>query len=177
MADPESLFARLAAASETKLPPVSHWHPQRCGSSGMRIGRDGRWYYLNSEIQRPEMVRLFSTILRRDDDGTHLVTPVEKLSIEVEDAPFVAIDMEARGDGTGQTLVFLTNVGDLVVADAAHPIRLRGAGPEARPYVLVRAALDALISRAVFYRLADIAVPGPAGRAGVWSSSVFFPLE
>jgi len=177
MTDPDSLFARLAGASGAKLPPVSHWHPERSGSSGMRIDRNGRWYYLNSEIQRPEMVRLFSTILRRDADGTHLVTPVEKLTIDVEDAPFIAVDMEARGDGSNQSLVFLTNVDDLVVANAAHPIRLRGAAPEARPYVLVRAALDALISRHVFYRLADIAVPGPAGRAGVWSGGAFFPLE
>lgn len=143
----------------------------------MRIGRDGRWYYLNSEIRRPEMVRLFSTILRRDDDGTHLVTPVEKLSIDVEDAPFIAIDMEARGDGSDQSLVFLTNVGDLVLADAGHPIQLRGTDPEVRPYVLVREALDALISRPVFYRLVDIAVPGPRGRSGVWSGGAFFPLE
>jgi hypothetical protein len=177
MPDPESLFVRLAAASRAKLPPVSQWHPQRSGSSGMRIGRDGRWYYLNSEIRRPEMVRLFSTILRRDEEGTHLVTPAEKLAIEVEDAPFLAIDMEARGEGADQSLVFLTNVDDLVVADAAHPIQLRGSEPDARPYVFVRAALDALISRPVFYRLAEIVVSGPTGRAGVWSSGVFFPLE
>jgi hypothetical protein len=177
MADPESLFERLTAAAGAKLPPVSLWHPQRSGSSGMRIGRDGRWYYLNSEIRRPEMVRLFSTILRRDDDGTHLVTPAEKLAIEIEDAPFVAVDMEARGGGADQALVFLTNVGDLVVADAAHPIQLRGSNRDARPYVLVRAALDALISRPVFYRLAEIAVPGPMGRMGLWSSGAFFPLE
>jgi uncharacterized protein len=177
MADPESLFARLAAAGSVRLPPVSRWHPERSGSSGMRIGRDGRWYYLNSEIRRPEMVRLFSTILRRDDDGIHLVTPAEKLAIEVEDAPFLAVDMERRGDGTNQALVFLTNVDDLVVADAAHPIQLRGSAPEARPYLLVRDGLDALISRPVFYRLAEIAVPGPGGRSGVWSSTAFFPLE
>src|SRR5258705_8725372 len=132
MADPESLFARLATASSAKLPPVSRWHPERSGSSGMRIGRDGRWYYLNSEIRRPEMVRLFSTILRRDDDGIHLVTPAEKLAIEIEDAPFVAVDMESRGEGANQTLVFLTNVDDLVVADSAHPIELRDSTPDAR---------------------------------------------
>jgi hypothetical protein len=177
MADPDSLFARLTAAGDTTLPPVSRWHSGRVGSSGMRIGRDGRWYYMSSEIKRPEMVRLFSTILRRDEDGTYLVTPAEKLAIEVEDAPFIAVDMEARGTGDDQVLIFLTNVDDLVVADAAHPIRLRGKEPDARPYVLVRAALDALISRPVYYRLAEIAVPGPAGRAGVWSGGAFFLLE
>ena len=177
MTEPESLFARLAAARDAKLPPVSRWHPDRTGDSGMRIGRDGRWYYLNSEIRRPEMVRLFSTILRRDGDTTHLVTPAEKLAIEIEDAPFVAVDVERRGEGKDQILVFLTNVGDLVVADAAHPIQLRGMTPDARPYVLVRDALDALISRPVFYRLAEMAVAGPAGSLGVWSSGAFFPLE
>ena len=177
MADPESLFARLAAASAAKRPPVSRWHPERSGTSGMRIGRDGRWYYLNSEIRRPEMVRLFSTILRRDSDGTHLVTPVEKLAIDIEDAPFLAVDMEKRGEGADQTLVFLTNVDDLVVVDATHPIELRGSAPNMRPYVLVRDGLDALISRPVFYRLVDISGPGPTGRSGVWSSETIFPLE
>ena len=123
------------------------------------------------------MVRLFSTILRRDGDTTHLVTPAEKLTIEIEDAPFVAVDVERLGEEKDQVLVFLTNVGDLVVADAAHPIQLRGSAPDARPYVLVRDALDALISRPVFYRLAEMVVPGPAGRFGVWSSGAFFPLE
>jgi hypothetical protein len=177
MAEPESLFARLAATRDVKLPPVSRWHPDRTGDSGMRIGRDGRWYYLNSEIRRPEMVRLFSTILRKDGATTHLVTPAEKLTIEIEDAPFVAVDVEWRGKGKDQVLVFLTNVGDLVIADAVHPIQLRGNAPDARPYVLVRDALDALISRPVFYRLAEMVVFGPAGRLGVWSSAVFFALE
>jgi uncharacterized protein len=177
MPDPESLFTRLTAVGERKLPPVMQWHPERTGDSRMRIASDGRWYYRDSEIQRPEMVRLFSTILRRDGDATYLVTPAERLSIVIEDAPFLAVDLEASGEGVAQVLVFLTNVGDLVAADAEHPIELRGPQSLARPYVVVRARLDALISRPVYYRLAELAIPGPDGQSGVWSSGCFFPLE
>lgn len=177
MTDSESLFARLELDKARKRPPISQWHPQQTGDSAMRIARDGRWYYRNSEIRRPEMVRLFSTILRRDGDQYYLVTPVERLSIVVDDAPFVAVDVEARGTGTGQSLVFLTNVDDAVAADSDHAIALRGGGASARPYVLVRDGLDALIARPVYYRLAELATTGPLGSLGVWSNGVFFVLE
>ena len=177
MIDPESLFARLESDKDRKRPPVWKWNPSQHGDSAMRIATDGRWFYRDSEIRRPEMVRLFSTILRRDGGEHFLVTPAERLAIEVEDAPFVAIEVEARGTGAAQCLVFLTNVDDLVAADSEHPIVLRGPAPLTRPYVLVRDSLDALISRSVYYQLVDLAISGPDGLAGVWSGGAFFELE
>src|SRR3954451_6102437 len=115
-------IARLA--EEKKLPPVESWNPDHCGASGMRIARDGTWYHEGSPIGRAAMVRLFSTILRREPDGVYvLVTPVEKLDIEVEDAPFVAVEMKAEGDGRERNLAFRLNTGDLVVAGAGHKLR------------------------------------------------------
>jgi hypothetical protein len=175
--DPDSLFAQLAADRERKRPPVSKWQPQRTGSSAMRIDSDGRWYYHGSEIRRPEMVKLFSTILRRDGTQHVLVTPVEKLSIDVDDAPFVAVEMEAEGSGANARIAFRTNVDDIVEADADHPIFLKGEGVRTRPYVVVRDDLESLIARPVYYRLAEMSVPGPSGRAGVWSNGFFFELE
>ncbi len=177
MSDPDSLFAQLESARERKRPPVESWNPSRTGSSAMRIAADGRWFYRDSEIRRPEMVRLFSSILRRDEDAYVLVTPVERLTIEVEDAPFVAVDLEARESGEGQRLLFKTNVDDLVEVDSAHPIRVSKTSTGPRPYVLVRNRMEALILRPVYYRLVELALPGPNGRAGVWSNHVFFDLE
>ena len=177
MTEPDSLFAQLEAEKERKRPPVSRWHPERVGASAMRIASDGRWFYRDSEIRRPEMVRLFSTILRRDGTVHYLVTPVERLSIDVDDAPFLAVDVEAQGQGEAQRLAFRTNVDDLVEVDAEHPIRMKPRGADARPYVLVRDGLEALISRPVYYRLAELASPGPHGYAGVWSNGSFFELE
>jgi uncharacterized protein len=175
--DPDSLFAQLAADRGRKRPPVSQWHPERIGTSAMRIASDGRWFYQESEIRRPEMVKLFSTILRRDGPQHFLVTPAEQLAIDVDDAPFVAVDMEANGEGAAQRIVFRTNVDDFVEVDAAHPISMRGMASRARPYVLVRDRLDALIARPVFYRLAELSVAGLSDRSGVWSNGVFFELE
>lgn len=156
--DAESLFARLEAARAGKpLPPVDRWHPTRQGESGIRIDVDGRWYYRDSEIRRPEMVRLFSTVMRRDPDGIVLVTPDERLSVVVEDAPFVAVDFEIRGADESQELAFETNVGDIVVADADHPIIVRGTSASPRPYLVVRNGLEARISRAAYYRLVEVA--------------------
>ena len=143
----------------------------------MRIAADGSWFYRGSRIQRPEMVKLFSTVLRRDDDEFVLVTPVERLSIVVDDAPFVAVDVEALGGGTEQRLAFLTNVGDVIETNADRPIVLRGEGSSLRPYVLVRDRLEALIARPAYYRLADLACLGPSGSIGVWSGGAFFSLE
>jgi uncharacterized protein len=177
MVEADSLFARLAENAAGRLPPVSVWQPTRTGVSQMRIARDGRWYYQGSEIRRPEMVRLFATILRRDPDGIYLVTPAEKLSVDVDDAPFLAVDMESRGNGRNRALVFLTNVGDVVSADAAHPITLQATAAGMQPYVEVRASLKALIARSVYYRLAELAERDERDRWGVWSGGEFFTLQ
>ncbi|HTU10328.1 MAG TPA: DUF1285 domain-containing protein [Allosphingosinicella sp.] len=166
-------IARLA--EEKRLPPVEKWHPTHCGDSEMRIARDGTWYHQGSPIGRPAMVRLFSTILRREPDGSFvLVTPAEKLDIAVEDAPFVAVEVRSEGEGKGRTLAFRLNTGDLVVAGPAHRLRFE-AGPH--PYVEVRKGLDALVARSVYYELAEIALAEGAEPPGVWSEGVFFPLE
>lgn len=166
-------IARLA--EERKLPPVERWNPSHCGDSEMRIGRDGTWFHQGSPIGRPAMVRLFSTILRREPDGGFaLVTPVEKLAIAVEDAPFVAVELRSEGEGERRTLAFRLNTGDLVVAGAGHPLRFE-AGPH--PYLEVRRGLDALVARPVYYELAEIALTEGASPPGVWSEGAFFPLE
>lgn len=160
------------------VPPVERWDPPHCGDSGMRIARDGTWFHQGAPIARREMVRLFSTLLRKDPDGYVLVTPAEKLSIAVEDAPFVAVEMEAQSEGSDQRLVFRTNVGDETLAGPDHPIRVE-TDPETQapqPYVHVRGGLEAKIARAVFYRLADLAVSDGTGRLGVLSMGAFFPL-
>jgi len=175
--DPDSLFTQLASDRGRKRPPVSKWNPERVGNSAMRIDSEGRWYYNASEIRRPEMVKLFSTILRRDGGQYFLVTPAEKLSIEIDDAPFVAVEMETSGHGETARIAFRTNVDDFVEADDDHRIFIKGKGTRARPYVFVRDRLESLIARPVYYRLAELTVPGPAGRSGVWSNGVFFELE
>lgn len=178
--------ARLVA--ERRLPPVEQWHPTHCGDSEMRIAADGTWYHQGSPIGRPAMVRLFSTILRREPDGRYvLVTPVEKLDIAVEDAPFLAVEMTSEGTGRERRLAFRLNTGDLVVADADHPLSLRGTAQEPRPYLHVRGApangLDALVGRSVFYELAQCALDErpadapPGTPVGLWSAGTFFPLE
>jgi hypothetical protein len=178
MADPETLFERIAAARAGRaLPPVERWHPAREGASDIAIDVDGRWYYRGSEIRRPEMVKLFSTVLRRDADAFVLVTPAERLTIEVADAPFIAVDLDRRGAGRSQELAFATNVDDIVIADAAHPLVMRGTEASPRPYVRVRGGLDARLSRPVYYRLIDFATESDDGSAlGVWSGGAFFEL-
>lgn len=166
-------------AAGRKLPPVEKWNPAHCGDIDMRIARDGTWYHQGTPIGRRELVRLFSTILRKDPEGYVLVTPAEKLRIKVDDVPFLAVLMDVEGEGREQRLRFTTNVGDEVVADAANPIRVESdpETSEPAPYVHVRRGLEARISRAVFYQMADIAVPEENGdRLGVWSRGVFFPI-
>ncbi|WP_208354066.1 DUF1285 domain-containing protein [Pseudaestuariivita rosea] len=173
----ESLAASAKAASKTGIPPVHLWNPPFCGDLDMQIRRDGTWFYNGTPIGRPALVRLFSSILRRDGDDYFLVTPVEKVGIRVEDAPFVAIDFEQVEDG----LQFVTNVGDSVVAGPDHPIRVTmddSTGAPA-PYILIRANLEALIDRKSFYRLVEL---GQTARHdgedwfGVMSGDTFFPL-
>ncbi len=165
-----------------KLPPVHLWHPARQGVSEMRICRDGTWLHQGRPINRPAMVRLFSTVLRHDDDGIHyLVTPAEMLSISIDDAPFVAVEMTVHGANREQILVFRTNVGDEVMAGPEHPIHVvfDSETGEPSPYVLVRDRLEALIARSVFYDLIELAVEVDiAGERqfGLWSAGVFFPI-
>jgi hypothetical protein len=137
------------------LPPVHLWHPEHCGEIDIVIKRDGLWFHEGSPIGRAPLVRLFSTVLRKDPDGFHLVTPVEKLKITVEDAPFIAV----RVDRDGDVLRFTTNVGDEVEAGPDNPIRVEmdEETGEPRPYVHVRRGLEALIHRPVFYELVEMA--------------------
>lgn len=177
----EGLAASAQAAGKRGLPPVHLWNPEFCGDLDMRIARDGTWFYLGTPIGRKELVRLFSTILRKDGEAYFLVTPVEKVGITVDDAPFVAVDFDADGTGHDQVLTFETNVGDGVVAGPDHPIRVERdpLTGEPSPYVLVRANLEALIDRKSFYRLVDIgshADQNGQGWFGVWSSGKFFPI-
>ena len=169
-------IARLA--EERKLPPIERWNPTHCGDSEMRIARDGTWFHQGSPIGRETMVRLFSTILRREPDGSYvLVTPVEKLDIAVEDAPFVAVELKASGEGKDATLVFRLNTGDLVTADEAHPLRFEAREDGPRPYLHVRGGLDAVVARAVYYELAGRAIDGNEATPGVWSAGQFFAIE
>ncbi|MEN8918114.1 MAG: DUF1285 domain-containing protein [Octadecabacter sp.] len=174
----ESLASSARAAAKGRgLPPVETWNPPFCGDLDIRIARDGTWFYLGTPIGRIELVKLFSTIIRKDGDDYYLVTPVEKVGITVEDAPFVAVDFERAGDD----LRFETNVGDFAVAGEDHPIRVER-DPETgepSPYVLVRRNLEALIDRKSFYRLVDMGETAPHDGAdwfGVRSSGQFFPI-
>ncbi len=173
----ESLASAARKASKGGLPPVHLWNPDFCGDLDMRIARDGTWFYLGTPIGRPELVRLFSTILRKDGDDYFLVTPVEKVGITVDDAPFVAVDFEVEGSGKDQTLTFETNVGDFATAGPDHPIRVERDAEtgEPSPYVLIRANLEALIDRKSFYRLVDIGSHHD-GWFGIWSGGEFFPI-
>ncbi len=177
----ESLATSARAATKRGLPPVHLWNPPDCGDLDMRIARDGTWFYLGTPIGRPELVRLFSTILRKDGDRYVLVTPVEKVGITVDDAPFVAVDFHVTGTGKDQTLTFVTNLDDEAQAGPDHPIRVER-DPETgepSPYVLIRANLEALIDRKSFYRLVDIGAHADhEGESwfGLWSDGQFFPI-
>jgi hypothetical protein len=168
-------IARLADSD--RLPPVERWNPSHCGDSEMRIARDGTWFHQGSPIGRPAMVRAFSRILRREAHGGYvLVTPVEKLDIQVEDAPFVAVEMKVEGTGEAQSLAFRLNTGDLVTASADHPLRFEEHDDGPHPYLHVRGGLEALIARAIYYDLAELALATDDDVPGVWSSGTFFPL-
>ena len=150
-----------------------------CGDIGLKIGRDGTWYYQGGPIARKGLVKLFASVLRQEDDGNFwLVTPVEKVPIEVEGLPFVAVEMWREGSGEAQRLSFRTNVDDAVTADGAHPLGFE-AGPKGSfiPFILVRDGLRARLARPVYYELAALAIAtGRGERAGVWSGGVFFPF-
>jgi hypothetical protein len=173
----EIIAASLTAAKSSGLPPVHLWNPPFCGDLDMRIARDGTWFYEGTPIGRPGLVKLFSSILRKEGDKYFLVTPVEKVGIEVDDAPFVAVDFEAEGEGRNQVLTFVTQVGDKAVASAELPIRVvrDPETGEPSPYVRVRANLEALIDRKSFYRLVELGAHHD-GWFGLWSSGTFFPV-
>ena len=173
----DSLIASAKAAKTRGLPPLEKWNPPFCGDLDMQIKRDGTWFYQGTPIGRIELVKLFATILWREGDDYFLVTPVEKVGITVEDAPFIAVDFEANGVGRDQTLSFSTNLGDVAVAGADHPIRVERDDDtgEPAPYVLVRRNLEALIDRKSFYRLVELATHHD-GWFGVWSAGEFFGI-
>jgi uncharacterized protein len=172
--------AAKADAAGKGLPPVHLWNPPFCGDLDMRIAADGTWYYMGTPIGRPALVRLFSTILKREDGKHFLVTPVEKVGIRVDDAPFLAVEMVKQESEKGWSLSFRTNVDDWVTCDRAHPLRFEpSAEGGLTPYLHVRADLWAKVTRALYYDLVDIGeVRMVDGREmfGVASSGAFFAM-
>lgn len=180
MSSLSGLEALVRSQAGDRPPPVEKWNPPYCGDIGMAILRDGTWTYQDSPIGRKPLVRLFSRVLRRDADGRfYLVTPVEKVDVKVEDAPFLAVEMEVTGTGRDQAIMFRTNVDDVVSCDPEHPLHFEieaGSGG-LKPYLLVRGRLEALVTRAVYYDLVELAVTDEAGRFGVWSNGHFFVMD
>lgn len=174
---PDGLAASVKATKSKGLPPVHLWNPPFSGDLDIKIAKDGTWSYLGSPINRFELVKLFSSILKKEDGKYYLVTPVEKVGITVEDAPFVAVDFDVEGEGEGQSVTFSTHVGDRAVAGPDHPIRIviDKETEEPSPYVLVRTNLEARIDRKSFYRLVDLA-QHQDGWFGIRSGGQFFPL-
>ena len=181
-ASADSIATTVMAATKTPgLPPVEKWDPPFCGDLDMRIARDGTWFYLGTPIGRFELVKLFSSVLRKDGDKYFLVTPVEKVGLTVDDAPFVAVDFTALEQGKEQILTFETQVGDFSIASADNPIRIvrDTETGEPSPYVHIRAGLEALIDRKSFYRLIDLGTHETHHQEqwfGVYSSGTFFPI-
>ncbi|MFT5893482.1 MAG: hypothetical protein ACI8VW_000348 [bacterium] len=174
----DSLELITKAISSKLLPPVHLWNPDVTRDIDMRIERNGDWSYQGSKINRIRMVRLFSTVLRVDEGQTYLVTPQERLRIDVEDVPFTAVLVEQHGLGDQQSLVFTTNLGDKVIASKQHPVSVeyKEPGGEPSPYLLVRDSLKALISRTVFYQLVEWSEER-VGVLGVASNGYFMPLS
>lgn len=167
-----SLAQLQALIDERRHPPVDKWNPSLCGDSGMRIARDGTWFHSGSPIRRPAMVRLFSTILRREPDGSHvLVTPVERLTIDVERTAFRAIEMRSEGTGRDRNIWIALNSGDAVLIGRDHPLIMAET-----PRVAVRHGLEAELSRPIYYELAQIALDEGADPPGIWSDECFFSL-
>jgi hypothetical protein len=171
----------LLKAQRGKGPaPVDSWNPPYCGDIGMTIRSDGVWLYQGSPIGRMPLVKLFASVLRKDADGRHyLVTPAEKIDVGVADAPFLAVEMETIGSGREQRLTFRTNVDDIVEAGRSHPLRFEtepGSGG-LKPYLLVRGRLEALVTRALYYDLVELAVEDSDRGFGLWSGEAFFPMR
>jgi uncharacterized protein len=173
------LEALMKAHAARGSAPVERWDPPYCGDIGLRIRADGIWLYRDSPIARPALVKLFAGVLRKDADGRHyLVTPVEKIDVAVDDAPFLAVEMEVRGSGPSQMLIFRTNVDDIVEAGPVHPLRFAiepGSGG-LKPYVLVRGRLEALATRSLAYDMAELAVEHEARGPGLWSGGRLFAI-
>lgn len=178
----KALMSRADSKDRTPL-PVDKWNPEFCGDLDIRIARDGTWYYLGSPIGRIALVKLFASVLRKDEDGRHyLVTPVEKIGITVDDAPLLAVEMAISGEGQKQELTLRTNLGDLVKVGAEHPLRFEKEPDSSglKPYVLVRGRIEALFTRALMYQLADMIVErdGSAGaEMGIWSDGEFYAID
>lgn len=169
-------LARLIG--ERAHPPVDRWNPDHCGQSDMRIAADGTWFHMDTPITRPAMVRLFSTVLRREPDGSHvLVTPVEKLSIEVEVTAFRAIAMTSEGAHQSRTIAFELDSGDAVILGPDHPLTLTQDEHGPSPRLAVRHGLEALIARPLYYELAEIALAEGGDPPGIWSNGAFFALQ
>jgi len=172
--DAEGIAAAAGRAGRRGPPPVHLWDPPYCGELDMEIRADGTWLYQGTPIGRPAMVRLFASVLKREDGRFFLVTPAEKVGIRVADAPFVAVDAEIGADG----ITFTTSLGDQVTAGPDDPLRVETAADGTpRPYVHVRRGLEALIDRKTFYRLVEAASPGADGRLAIVSRGAAFPLE
>jgi uncharacterized protein len=173
-----SLADLQAMLKERRLPPVERWNPEHCGHSGMRIARDGTWFHEGRPVRREALVRLFSTILRREPDGSHvLVTPAEKLEIDVEATAFRAVGTTSQSEGRTRTLAFQLNSGDAVILGPEHPLEMVETGAGLVPRLAVRHGLEAELSRPVYYELAEIALAEGGDPPGVWSGGRFFPLS
>lgn len=176
----DSVIRAARQAGKDTHPPVHLWNPPHCGDIGLRIGRDGTWYYQNSPIGRPALVKLFSTVLRKDPDEYVLVTPVEKISVEVEDAPFVAVEIRQDTQNGEDCLSFRTNVDEWITAGPEHPMRFDETSDGAvKPYLLIRSDLWALVNRPVFYELVSHGITRPVkgkDMFGVSSMGIFFAM-
>ena len=179
----QGLEALIRAKATGAQPPVETWNPPYCGDIGLAIKADGTWLYQHSPIGRLPLVKLFASVLRRDADGRYfLVTPAEKVDVEVEDAPFLAVEMQVDGEGSAQRLTFRTNVDDIVACGPEAPLRFveeAGSGG-LKPYVKVRGRLEALVTRALYYDLVGLAVPHDGDQSdllGVWSGGTWWPLK
>ncbi len=181
---PDGLAALIARAgvSERGIPPVEKWDPPFRGDIDMRIATDGIWYYNGSPVTREALVRLFASVLRCDDDGRHyLVTPVEKVGITVEDAPFLAVELHADGFRENQTITFRTGQGDVVSAGPDHPLRFEVEDENGglKPYILVRGRLEARLTRPLLYELVELGNMNTIDGAemfGIWSGGTFYPV-
>lgn len=172
-----SLSQLQELADQRRLPPVDKWNPDRCGHSSMRIARDGTWYHEGAPIRRPAMTRLFSTVLRREPDGRHLlVTPVEKLEIDVDSTAFRAIEMRTEGEGPDRRIAFRLDSGDVVLLGPEHPLKVIATDAGPSPRLAVRHGLEAELTRSLYYELAEMALGEGHDPPGIWSSGAFFPL-
>lgn len=176
-----ALIGRAEIAGKSP-PPVDKWHPPYCGDLDIHIAGNGAWSYMGSPIGREALVRLFASVLRKDEDGRHyLVTPVERIGITVDDAPFLAVELHAEGDTDTRLITLRTNVGDVVVVDSEHPLRFEvdPINHGLKPYVLVRGRLEALLARPLLYELAELfeeAETEDGRQSGIWSGGCFFAL-